>query len=440
MVATQQRSGFAALVAALPRGGALPEHVWRARHQGVLVLLWIHVLALAAIGVVVDQSPANIALASGIVAACTVAAGWQRLSRDARASMATLGLLSSSAVLIGYFGGLIEAHFHFFIVIAVVSLYQCWRPYLIAVGFVLAHHLVLGTVLPQLVYNHHMALHHPWIFALIHALAVLAESIACLIFWKVTEDALDAERTSREALERANTELTEANSAVSDLVAMLSHDLRGPLTLLVGHSEMALESWPELEATEQTDFVRRVSRTGQDMHAMLEATLAVSALEGDGVEPRPTPVRLDEAVHAALEALPEPLPEVDLHGLRPLSALIDRSHLGQVLGNVLGNAAKYGGGRVWISTHAGDEHVQVHITDSGTGVPHSFVPRLFDRFARAEEAREGGQKGTGLGLYICRNLLHANGGDISYERAPNGGATFRLALPRADGPAGVAAQ
>lgn len=395
------------------------------------MLLWVHVVVLVVIGVLRDRPLAASFLGPAIVAAFAAAASWARLSRIARASMATLGLLASCAILIDDFDGLIEAHFHFFIVIAVVSLYQAWRPYLLGIGFVLAHHLVMGTLMPGRVYNHRMGEHDPWLFALIHGGAILAESVACLVFWGLTEEALDAERTNSEALARTNTELTAANTAFADLVAMLSHDLRVPLTVLIGYSEMALESWPQMTHAEQVDFVRKVGHAGQNLHTMLEGTLAVSAIDGDGIDPRPVPVRIDEAVLEALTNLPEPTPELDVEGLAALTVVVDRSHLGQVLTNLLTNAVKYGGGRVTVSTAFDDNRVLVRITDSGPGVPPAFVPQLFDRYTRSDEARQGGQKGTGLGLYITRTLLLANGGDVTYEATPGGGATFCVRLPRA---------
>lgn len=424
-------SKSALLAAVVPRGGALPEHAWLARHQGIIVLLWVHVVALVATGAVLDEPLAVYVLAPGLVAAFTAAAMWERLSQTTRALMTTLGLLSSSAILIYYFDGLIEAHFHFFITVAVVSLYQCWPPYFLAVGFVLSHHLVFGTLMPLHVYNHHMAIHNPWLFALVHGVAVLAESVACLVFWRVTEDALDAERANQEALERTNAELTRANVAVSDMVAMLSHDLRTPLTVLIGFSDLALESWPRMTQAQQVEFVRTVSEASNSMHAMLEDTLTASVLDGDGLNPRPVPVPIDKAVREALAALPRPLPDIDLHGLEDCTALVDRGHLAQVLVNLLTNAIKYGGGRLVVSTDSCDEHVTVRVADSGRGVPASFIPQLFDRFSRSDQARQGAQKGTGLGLYITRSLLLANGGDITYEPTPGGGATFCLQLPRA---------
>ena len=398
------------------------------------MLLWIHVVVLLLVGVLRGESLAVCLLAPGLVAGLSVAAMRRRLSQNVRALLATTGLLTSSAILIDFFDGLIEAHFHFFVVIAVVSLYQSWRPYLAAVGFVLAHHLVLGTLVPADIYNHQMAVQNPWLFAVVHASAILAESVACLVFWKLTETTLDAERDGREALQRTNTQLSAANSAVADLVAMLSHDLRVPLTVLIGRTEMALETWSDMTPADQIEYVRKVGRSGQTMHAVLEDTLCVSALDGDGVHPRPTSVRLADAVRDALDLLPEPLSDVDLWGLGDPAVVVDRRHLDQVLTNLFSNSVKYGGDRLAVHARTEGRYVELRICDSGAGVPAAFVPRLFERFTRSEEARGGAQKGTGLGLYITRSLLRANGGDITYEPTPGGGATFCVQLPAA--PAG----
>lgn len=432
MHSSQKRLPLATAMAAVPRGGALPDQTWRARHRGILVLLGAHVVALAGLGIALEETLTMRFLAPGVVAVFTLAAAWGQLSRTARALMATLGLLASSALLIVMFDGLIEAHFHFFITVAVVSLYQKWSPYFLAVGFVLVHHLVLGTLLPDHVYNHTAAVHNPWIFALVHGGAVLAESVACLVFWRVSEDALTSERANQATLERTNMELKNANAEIADLVAMLSHDLRSPLSVLVGYSEMALETWPDLTQAEQFDFVRKVNRAGHSLNSLLEDTLSLSVLDGDGATPRPMPVRVDEVVREALSALPEPRSVVDLDGLEAHTVIVDRGHLWQMLTNLLTNAIKYGEGRIAISTAAHAEFVVLRVADFGPGVPAAFVPHLFDRFSRSEEAHAGDQRGTGLGLYITRSLLLTNEGDIAYEPTPGGGATFCLRLPRKD--------
>ncbi len=231
---------------------------------------------------------------------------------------------------------------------------------------------------------------------------------------------------------RPTTSSMTANSAVSDLVAMLSHDLRVPLAVLIGYSEMALDSWPQMTPAQQEAFVHRINRAGQTLKTMLEDSLTVSVLDGDGVDPRPTSVRLDDAVRDAIAALPQP-PDADLSRMDVVTALVDEGHLGQVLTNLLTNAVKYGGGNLTIETTTTGNRAVVRIADTGPGVPAAFVPQLFDRFTRSDEARDGSQKGTGLGLYICRSLLAANGGDITYESTPGGGATFCLHLPRYEG-------
>jgi signal transduction histidine kinase len=393
------------------------------------VLLWVHVVGLAVVGWWRDVPVSHVVLECVCVAAITMAASWEARGRTFRSSMAVLGLLSSTAALIDSFDGLIEAHFHFFIIIAVVSLYQAWRPYLLAVAYVLIHHLVLGTVMPAQVYNHHLAVERPWLFALVHSVAVLAESLACLVFWRLTEDALDAERANREALEQTNDELTRANRAVADLVAMLSHDLRVPLSVVIGYSEMAVESWPQMSETEQLEYVHKMRRAGNALHTMLDDTLTVSTLDADGLEARFRPVRVDEAVQKAINILPDAA-AADLQLLEPATAVVDPGHLGQVLNNLVSNAVKYGGGHFAVSSYEQLDHVVIEVCDSGPGVPPDFVAQLFDRFTRAEDARAGGQKGTGLGLYITRSLLQANGGTIDYLPTPGGGSTFVVKLPR----------
>jgi signal transduction histidine kinase len=315
--------------------------------------------------------------------------------------------------------------------IAVVSLYQAWRPYLIAVGFVMVHHAVAGALAPERVFNHPSAQSDPELFAALHGAFILAESIACLTFWKVNEEALDAERHRRAELEEANLALSKANQEVSDLVAMLSHDLRTPLAVVNGYAEMALDSWSQLSDRQRLEFMQRVEQSGRQLQAMVDDTLTVSALSAEGIQPRPAAVRVDQEVHDLLVALQDPLPGVDTSGLRPATALVDRGHFSQVVTNLVTNAAKYGAAPYAISSREVDGDVVVRVTDSGPGVARSFEARLFDRYTRSDDARAGDEKGTGLGLYIAHSLLAANGGEIRFERPLGGGATFTVSLPTA---------
>ena len=205
-----RRSLIGGLRSSLPRGDVLSERSFATRHRGICLLLWANVVALVVIMRVMHPSVSYPRADIGMVIVFAAVASLPRAGRTVRSAAATLGLLSSSAVLIHFYGGAIEAHFHFFVTIAVIALYQRWLPYLIGVGFVLLHHGVLGTLAPAAVYNHAVAVHHPARFAIIHGGFIIAESIACLVYWRTTEDAIDAERSAQRELLRANDDLAKA--------------------------------------------------------------------------------------------------------------------------------------------------------------------------------------------------------------------------------------
>ena len=173
---------------------------------------WLHVPALYLVGVQRGYGLVHPLLEVSFVFAFAVAAGVKTLSRDARASLATMGLVSSSGVLVHLTGGLIEMHFHFFVVVAIVALYQSWFPFMVAVVFVLLHHGVVGGIDSASVYNHPAALRNPWRWAALHALFIAGESAAALIAWKLNELSIEAERAMRVDLETAVADLSEAQA------------------------------------------------------------------------------------------------------------------------------------------------------------------------------------------------------------------------------------
>jgi diguanylate cyclase (GGDEF)-like protein/PAS domain S-box-containing protein len=203
---------WAAVDRILPRGGVLPEVSWQGRHRGITLLLWAHVIALPLIGMWRQQPPGRASLEVALVALFAIGASTRHFSMNTRSAMATMGLVFSSSILVHFFGGLIEMHFHYFVVVAVVALYQAWLPFLLALVFVVFQHAVVGVLTPHMVYNHHDAVMHPWTWALIHGGFVLAESITCLMYWRISEDALDREREARGRTETAHQDLTQAQA------------------------------------------------------------------------------------------------------------------------------------------------------------------------------------------------------------------------------------
>ena len=168
--------------------------------------------ALLLVGIERGYGVGHPLLEVALIAAFAAGASIRQLSRDARASLATMGLVASSGVLVHMTGGLIEMHFHFFVVVAIVALYQSWFPFLVAIVFVLFHHGVVGGMDAASVYNHPAALQNPWRWAALHALFIAGESIAALTAWKLNEMSINAERATRQDLEAAVAELSEAQA------------------------------------------------------------------------------------------------------------------------------------------------------------------------------------------------------------------------------------
>ena len=172
----------------LPRGQSLAEGVWRTRHRSLTRLLYLHVAGIFVFAVASGFSPGHAAVEAGIVAAFACLASTDRIGRRASSVVAAMGLVTASAVLVHISGGVIELHFHFFVMVGLLTLYQDWIPFLCAIGFVVAHHAIMGTIAPEQVYNHPDAIAHPLKWALIHGGFVLAACVASIVAWRLNEE------------------------------------------------------------------------------------------------------------------------------------------------------------------------------------------------------------------------------------------------------------
>ena len=176
-----------ALAQALPTGRPLTDDRWEARHRGIAILLWLHVPALFVMGLFTAKSLTHSIVDVVPIAACGLVAV-KGHGRHIRSGAATLGLVVSSAILVHLAGGNVEMHFHFFVIVGVITLYQDWVPFGLAILFVVIHHGVLGVIAPSAVYNHDAAVRQPWLWALIHGSFVLAASVAHICAWRLNED------------------------------------------------------------------------------------------------------------------------------------------------------------------------------------------------------------------------------------------------------------
>ena len=224
------------------------------------------------------------------------------------------------------------------------------------------------------------------------------------------------------------TERKRQQQALQDMTAMLAHDLRTPATVIRGFAEI-IEETAESDSVGVRNYAARIGAVAATMTDLLDNALTATTLDAGAFVAAQARVPLKRLISRLSADLELAGLEVDHVGIDDsLEVWVDQIHLTQVLTNLLTNAAKYGGDTVTLAASETKSQVNLIVTDNGRGVEPEFVPHLFDRFSRSPHARRGLQRGSGLGLFIVRDLLAANGASITYERGPTGGAAFVITL------------
>ncbi len=230
------------------------------------------------------------------------------------------------------------------------------------------------------------------------------------------------------------TRLKQLERTREEFVANVSHELRTPLSLIRGYVETLLDGAkdnPEVA----TKFLETIHRNSGRLQFLIEDLLTISELESGRLKMNLRPVQLRPLVEKVLEdfetqadtrrvTLTNELPE--------LTAQADANRLHQLLGNLIGNAIKYGrpDGKVRVSASRTDDGmIQVCVRDDGPGIPAESLDRVFERFYRVDKARSREQGGTGLGLAIVKHIVQGHGGKVWVESEPGQGAAFYFTLP-----------
>jgi len=270
------------VMAFLPSGGDLPYADFLRRHRPIVYLIWVQAAATLMFGLLRQVNPLAAVLECLLIAALGGVAMIEVLAPRFRAAIATLALITTSAVIVQFSGGYIEAHFHFFVMLAVISLYQDWVPFLLAILYVAVDHGVIGTLFPHATYNNPDAVAHPWHWALIHAAFVLGEAVALLAGWKVIEAAelqkVGLDRSLRHMLFRIRGEVTDSASKLSVAAEQLA-------SATVEQTTAATMTSANMDALARTttsiaDAVDRVAAQAGEVRANLE--LAQTELRASG--------------------------------------------------------------------------------------------------------------------------------------------------------------
>lgn len=228
------------------------------------------------------------------------------------------------------------------------------------------------------------------------------------------------------------TPFKNARRARADFVATIAHDLRSPLTAILGYVSLIDRLGPL--TSQQIDLVRQITGSVNTMSALLTDLLELSKLEVQEEVPKETVLvgnilhRVVEEYHFAAEAkhltlkadLPSSVMPLDGHALR----------LRRMVGNLIENAIKYtpGGGTITVSARTQEGFIEIIVADNGIGIPAADQDRIFARFFRAGNARE--LPGTGLGLSIVKSIVDQHSGRIWVESQPGQGTRFVILLPQ----------
>jgi signal transduction histidine kinase len=196
--------------ALLPAGMGLPDDVWDRRHKGMVLLLSLNAMGLVIFGIVRGYGIAHTLGEAGIVGVAALVAWALRKNHIIASVVATLGLMTASGILVHFSHGSIEAHFHFFVMVTIIILYQHWVPFLLAIGYVVAHHAIFGLADPRSVFNHHAAIDNPVKWAVIHGLFILGATIAGLTVWKQNEALQGSYQEAARRLAEAETRQRDA--------------------------------------------------------------------------------------------------------------------------------------------------------------------------------------------------------------------------------------
>ena len=240
--------------------------------------------------------------------------------------------------------------------------------------------------------------------------------------------------------ESATREAKAANSAKSEFLTNMSHDIRTPMNAILGITRL-MESEPSM-SDKMRDYIRKAHASGQHMLALINDVLDMSKIEAGKIRIVREPVSLAEQV-GQIDSIIRPRAAekaqnfmIRTHDVAHEFLVGDSMRLGQILVNLLSNAVKYTpyGGTIRLDIAElpcaipGQAAISIVVTDNGCGMTPEFLTHIFDPFTRAESSTTNKVQGTGLGMAITKSIVDLMGGQITVESEPNRGSRFEVTL------------
>ena len=231
------------------------------------------------------------------------------------------------------------------------------------------------------------------------------------------------------------TQLRQVEEMRREFVANVSHELRTPLSIFRGYLETLLDD-PHQPPGELLRILEIMERHSDRLNALVEDVLSLARLESPGAELSVSEVNLPDLLHSIMRdwekrfAARELKSHLNFPGNLPVLEA-DENRLQEIIYNLLDNAVKYSnpGGTVFLRAEASDGRVRISVADQGVGISQADLPRIFERFYRADKGRSRELGGTGLGLSIVKHIAQLHGGSVEAESEVGKGTTISVLLP-----------
>lgn len=232
-----------------------------------------------------------------------------------------------------------------------------------------------------------------------------------------------------EELRTANRRLEDANDELDRYAAVVSHDLRTPLTTIAGFVELLHMDHAEDLDEDGLEILRILQRNTRRMDAAIDALLQLART--DGPPEYVPPLDPQEVVHEVIEQIGSEIGDARVHVEHMPQVAVDRTHLSQVLQNLLVNSIRYRSPdrplSITVSARADGDSVEISVSDNGIGIPEEERDRVFEPLRRGRHVQD--VEGTGIGLATCRKIVRSYGGDIAALDRDEPGTTIAFTVP-----------
>lgn len=238
-------------------------------------------------------------------------------------------------------------------------------------------------------------------------------------------------------LREANAQLEDLNVSKDTFFSIISHDLKNPFSVMLGYAQLLEENFDRYDREKQFRLIQKMRGSAERLYVLLENLLTWARIQQGGIECVPDTLDMRKVTEETRELLlaVASQKQIELHNAVPAHTYVfaDHNMTSTVIRNLLSNALKFtpSGGRIDVSVaHQTDDAVSIAVTDTGTGIAPGDLPKLFRIDVHYSNPGTAGEKGSGLGLNLCKDLIEVNGGTIAVQSRQGEGTTFTVTLPR----------